>query len=63
MRRRYNPYSLPPWLRKSRGVLGQFIIPFCIFQGVRTLLFPTAFDVLFLIALILIAFAFKLDLI
>jgi hypothetical protein len=63
MRRRYNPYTLPPWLRKARGVCQQFSIPFCIFQGIRTILFPTAFDVLFLIALILLAVAFKMEMI
>lgn len=63
MRRRYSPYSLPPWLRKARSVGEQFIIPFCIFQCIRTILFPTAFDVLFLIALILLAVALKMELI
>lgn len=63
LKRRYNPYSLPPWLKKVRGVGEQFILPFCIFQGIRTLIFPTAFDVLFLIVLILLAVAFKMQLI
>jgi len=61
--KRYNPYTLPPWLRKTRSLCQQFIIPFCIFQGIRTLLLPTTFDVLLLAILILIAISFHLDLI
>ncbi|WP_071395936.1 hypothetical protein [Bacillus tuaregi] len=63
MKRRYNPYSLPPWLRTLRGACQQFAIPFSVFQAIRTLLLPTAFDVLLLAFLILLACAFHLDLI
>ncbi|MFE8696901.1 hypothetical protein ACFYKT_11205 [Cytobacillus sp. FJAT-53684] len=63
MKRRYNPYILPPWLRKIRGVCAQFIIPICVFQGIRTILFPFTLDVLLLTVLILLALAFHLDLI
>ncbi|MFO1443113.1 hypothetical protein KDN24_07765 [Bacillus sp. Bva_UNVM-123] len=62
MRRRYNPNTLPPWLRTIRGACSQFIIPFCCFQGIRVIIFPTTFDVLFLAALILIAVALHLQL-
>ncbi|WP_077214142.1 hypothetical protein [Bacillus dakarensis] len=62
-RRKYTPYALPPWLRKFRGVVAQFIIPFCIFQGIRTLLLPTVFDILFLMVLILLAIALHLEMI
>ncbi|MDQ0219388.1 hypothetical protein ELQ35_14455 [Peribacillus cavernae] len=61
MKRRYSPYALPPWLRTIRGVCGQFIIPFTIFQAIRTLLLPTAVDVLLLAVFILIAVAFHLE--
>ncbi len=57
MMRRYNPYTLPPWLRKCRAVARQFVIPFCIFQGIRTLFLPTTFDVLLLAVLIALACA------
>lgn len=60
MRRKLNPYTLPPWLRTVRGVGQQLIIPFCIFQGIRTVLLPTTFDVIFLSILILIAAALKM---
>jgi hypothetical protein len=61
MKRKYNPYTLPPWLRKTRATCQQFVIPFLIFQGIRTLLIPTVFDILLLIVLILLAIAFSLD--
>ncbi|WP_147532526.1 hypothetical protein [Bacillus marasmi] len=62
MKRRYSPYTLPPWLRTIRNVCGQFIIPFCVFQGIRTIFLPTTFDVLFLTVLILLAMAFQFEL-
>ncbi|MCQ6273506.1 hypothetical protein JMM81_00770 [Bacillus sp. V3B] len=61
MKRRYNPYTLPPWLRTCRAVFQQFAIPFSIFQGIRTILIPTTFDVLLLAVFILIAVAFHLE--
>ncbi|KAB2338732.1 hypothetical protein F7731_04065 [Cytobacillus depressus] len=61
MRKRWNPHTLPPWLRTIRGACCQFIIPFCCFQGIRVILFPTTFDVLFLAILILLAVAFHFE--
>lgn len=61
--KRYNPYSLPSWLRKTRAVCQQFIIPFTIFQGIRTFIFPTTFDILLLTIFVLIAVAFHLEMI
>ncbi len=63
MRRKYNPYSLPPWLRSIRSLFGQFVIPFCIFQGIRTIFLPTTFDILLLIFLILLALAIQFEMI
>ncbi|WP_048825798.1 hypothetical protein [Bacillus sp. B-jedd] len=63
MKRRFNIYSYPHWLRTIRGVAAQFCIPFCIFQGIRTIFFPTVFDVLLLLALIIIAISIYLELI
>ncbi len=61
MKKKYNPYLLPPWLQYIRGVAEQLIIPFTIFQGIRTLLIPTAFDVILLAVFVLIAAGFYLD--
>ncbi|MCA1038928.1 hypothetical protein LCM00_05350 [Bacillus infantis] len=61
MKRKFNPYTLPPWLRTCRSVCAQFIIPFCVFQGIRTILIPTTFDVLLLSVFILLALALHLE--
>lgn len=61
MRKRFNPYKLPPWLLSFRNVCRQFIIPVSVFQGIRTLLFPTPFDLILLAALIFLAVAFHLE--
>ncbi|WP_243386154.1 hypothetical protein [Bacillus kexueae] len=61
MKKRFNPYSLPPWIRNFRAVLEQFILPLTIFQGIRTLFFPTSFDVLLLAILILLTLAFYFE--
>jgi hypothetical protein len=61
MKRRYNPYSLPPWLRYCRSVTIQVIIPITVFHGVRTIFIPTPFDVILLGILILLAVSFHLE--
>ncbi|WP_163101767.1 hypothetical protein [Peribacillus alkalitolerans] len=61
MKKRYNPYNMPPWLRNLRALCNQFVIPFCIFQGIRTFFFPTAFDILFLGLLIFLAISLRSD--
>ncbi|WP_026693765.1 hypothetical protein [Peribacillus kribbensis] len=61
MKKKYSPYSLPPWLRSLRAGCSQLIIPFCVFQGIRTFLIPTTFDVLFLALLVVLAIALRLE--
>jgi O-antigen/teichoic acid export membrane protein len=61
MRRRYNPYNYPPWLKQIRGIFAQVIIPICIFQGFRTIFLPTTFDVFLLGIFIFLAVCFHLD--
>ncbi|MEW9107970.1 MAG: hypothetical protein AB2374_01395 [Cytobacillus gottheilii] len=63
MKRRYNPHGLPPWLRSIRNVCGQFIVPICIFQGIRTLILPSILDVLLLFLLIAAVIAFQFEMI
>ncbi|MCZ0702417.1 hypothetical protein J2T56_000978 [Natronobacillus azotifigens] len=45
-------YRLPPWLRQWILVIESWMIPICVFQGIRTLLFPTTFDVILLFLLL-----------
>lgn len=63
MRRRYNKFTTPIWFKTVKRVCGQFIIPICIFQGIRTILLPTVFDVLLLVFVILLAISIYLDII
>ncbi|MCM3316886.1 hypothetical protein M3603_09430 [Rummeliibacillus stabekisii] len=52
MRRRYNPYLLPPWLRRTRFYCKGIIIPFTCFQFVRIIIFPTTWDIIILLLFI-----------
>ncbi|MDQ0161179.1 hypothetical protein [Bacillus alveayuensis] len=61
MRKRFNLYSFPTWLRNFRAILEQFILPLTIFQGIRTLFFPTTFDVFLLAIFVVLTIAFHLD--
>lgn len=56
MRKGYNPYLLPKWLRKIRMYLKSCIIPIIVYQGVRTILVPTTGDLIVLIVLCFIAY-------
>ncbi|MDA1477454.1 hypothetical protein [Bacillus changyiensis] len=61
MRKRFTTHSLQPWLKQVRLVAVQVVLPITIFHGIRTIFFPTTFDVLLLGILILIACAVHLD--
>lgn len=63
MRRGYNPYLLPPWLRKTRFYCKDIIIPLTVFQLIRTIFIPTTFDFLLLCILVGILFLFQKDII
>ena len=63
MRKNYNPYLLPPWLRKFRFFMKHCIIPITVFQGIRTLLIPTTGDLIVLIFLIIISYLLATDII
>ncbi|MBM7606936.1 hypothetical protein JOD29_000173 [Lysinibacillus composti] len=60
-RKSYNPWLLPPWLRKCRFYCRGIILPLTIFQGLRTLFFPTTWDFLFLLLLGLFTYLFFTD--
>ncbi|WP_066063770.1 hypothetical protein [Neobacillus soli] len=59
--RRFNKVSYHPWFRACRRIAGRFIIPFIIFQFIRTLLLPTVFDILLLTAFLVIAISIYFD--
>ncbi|AGN37382.1 hypothetical protein ACG2QI_04610 [Bacillus sp. GM2] len=61
MRKKFNTHSFQPWLKQVRLVAVQVVLPITIFQGIRTIIFPTTFDVLLLGILIFLACAFHLD--
>ena len=63
MRKGYNPYLLPPWLRKCRFYAKTIIIPIAVFQLIRMLIVPTAGDFLLLVVLAGLAFALYRDII
>lgn len=46
--RRPNKHRLPPWIRKCRDGFEPLCLPLACFQLIRTLIFPTPLDVLFL---------------
>jgi hypothetical protein len=61
MRRRFHSYKIQKWTRNAAAVCAQFIIPLTIFQAVRTIFFPTTFDVLLLTVLVIVAAAIYLE--
>ena len=63
MRKSYNPYLLPPWLRKCRFYYKMISIPLAVFQLIRMLIVPTTGDFLLLVILCGLAFALHKDII
>ncbi|CAM3935802.1 hypothetical protein [Lederbergia lenta] len=61
MSKRFNQYTFQSWKRNFKGVCRQLIIPFTIFQGIRTFIFPTVFDVLLLAIFIGLALSFHYE--
>ncbi|BCB05017.1 hypothetical protein [Bacillus sp. KH172YL63] len=59
--KKINQYTLQKWMGTARLICKQFIIPFSIFQGIRTILLPTTFDVLLLTLFIGIGLAIYFD--
>jgi len=58
---RFYRYRLPPWARQCLIVIERVTLPIMIFQLIRTLFFPTTFDVLLLGLLIGLFIAFYLE--
>ncbi|WP_138415491.1 hypothetical protein [Aquibacillus sediminis] len=58
---RFYRYRLPPWARYWLLVIERCTLPIMIFQGIRTIFFPTTFDVLLLGIFIGLFVAFYLE--
>ncbi|RYG74832.1 hypothetical protein EU245_01215 [Lentibacillus lipolyticus] len=58
---RFYRYRLPPWARNCIIVIEKVTLPICVFQLIRTLLFPTSLDVFLLGALVGLFIAFYLE--
>lgn len=56
----YYRYRLPPWLRQWILIIESWMIPICVFQAFRTLIFPTTFDVIILGFVMLAFVSFRL---
>ncbi|MBL4951219.1 hypothetical protein JK635_03055 [Neobacillus sp. YIM B02564] len=61
--RNFQKYKHRPWFRTFRKWSGQLIIPFIIFQFIRTIFLPTIFDVLLLSFFIVIAISIYFEII
>nr|WP_146551177.1 hypothetical protein [Rummeliibacillus sp. SL167] len=62
-RGRYNPYLLPPWLRKTRFYCKNIILPLSCFQFIRVIIVPTTLDVVLLLIFILLWYLLFTDII
>ncbi len=58
---RFYRYKLPPWCRHWLFIIEKCTLPILIFQIIRTLLFPTTFDVFLLGILVGLFIAFQLE--
>ncbi|MBS4208939.1 hypothetical protein [Bacillus sp. FJAT-50079] len=61
MKNRFNQHTFQAWMRNFKGVCKQLIVPFSIFQAIRTFLFPSTLDVLLLAIFIGLALAFHYE--
>ncbi|WP_245831921.1 hypothetical protein [Oceanobacillus senegalensis] len=57
---RYYRYKLPPWARKCIFILEKVTLPILLFQLIRTIFFPTTFDLILLGILVGLLIAFYL---
>lgn len=55
---RYSKYRLPAWLRGFRDGVEAVVLPLLCFQLLRTIFFPTTFDVILLTCLGLLYLSF-----
>ncbi|MEH7545012.1 MULTISPECIES: hypothetical protein [Bacillaceae] len=60
-RNNFHKYKYRPWFITSRRIAAQLIVPFSIFQFIRTLFLPTVLDVLLLAIFLVIAVSLYFD--
>jgi len=63
MKRKFNQHTFQSWVRTCKAVCKQLIVPFTIFQAIRTVLFPSTFDILLLTIFLALALAFHYEII
>ncbi|MCM3568381.1 hypothetical protein M3183_09790 [Neobacillus mesonae] len=63
MVRNFQKFKYRPWFQTFRKWSGQLIVPFIIFQFLRTIFLPTVFDVLLLSLFIVIAISIYFEII
>lgn len=61
MRKKIKPYFIQSFIKQFRSTLEQFIVPLMIFQGIRTILLPTMFDIILLAILLFLAAALYME--
>ncbi|AXI40246.1 hypothetical protein CX649_11605 [Bacillaceae bacterium ZC4] len=61
MRKKIKPYYIQSFIKQFRSTLEQFIVPLMIFQGIRTILLPTMFDIILLAILLFLAAALYME--
>ncbi|MEK3890569.1 hypothetical protein [Bacillus sp. FSL K6-3431] len=61
MKNKFNQYTFQSWMRTFKGACRQLVVPFAIFQTIRTFIFPTTVDVLLLAIFIGLALAFHYE--
>lgn len=62
-RNNFHKYKYRPWFITSRRIAGQLIVPFSIFQLIRTLFLPTILDILLLTIFLVIAVSIYFEII
>ncbi|HLU20930.1 MAG TPA: hypothetical protein VKZ77_00430 [Bacillaceae bacterium] len=58
MKKKFNQYTFYSWKLHFKAMCRQLIVPFTVFQAIRTLIFPTVLDVLILATFIATIIAF-----
>lgn len=60
-KRNFDKQTFQYYMHQFKQICKQLIVPFCIFQGIRTFLFPTTIDVLLLAIFIAVALGFHYE--